>query len=168
MKTTVNNIALIISVILINTNITKAQEFSGSISGDLWMFLNSPLYPGQKYNNFSIGIELELYKEFENGSSYIFIPFGRFDAADPKRTHFDIRELNYLWVADSWELRVGLSKVFWGSVEFVHLIDIINQTDAVESIDYEEKLGQPIVHLSLPCDWGILDFFILPYFIICF
>ncbi|MDD7885073.1 hypothetical protein [Flavivirga sp. 57AJ16] len=31
-----------------------------------------------------------------------------------------------------------------------HLVDIINQTDAVETFDGEEKLGQPMVQLS----WG--------------
>jgi hypothetical protein len=48
--------------------------------------------------------------------------------------------------------------------EFVHLIDIINQTDLVEDIRGEEKLGQPMVHLSVPGDWGVLDLFGLPCF----
>jgi len=72
--------------------------------------------------------------------------------------------LNYLWLGDSWELRVGIGKVFWGVTEFVHLVDIINQTDLVEDIDGEDKLGQPMVDLSLPMDWGTIDLFILAYF----
>ncbi|MDH4318558.1 MAG: hypothetical protein OEV64_09235, partial [Desulfobulbaceae bacterium] len=48
--------------------------------------------------------------------------------------------------------------------EFVHLVDIINQTDLIESIDQEEKLGQPMVRLSLIRDFGTLDVFALPYF----
>jgi hypothetical protein len=34
----------------------------------------------------------------------------------------------------------------------------------VEDIKGEEKLGQPMVHLSIPQDWGVLDLFGLPYF----
>jgi hypothetical protein len=67
-------------------------------------------------------------------------------------------------VGSPWELRVGIGKVFWGVTEFVHLVDIINQTDLVENIDGEDKLGQPMVHFSYPGDWGVLDFFLLPYF----
>ena len=45
--------------------------------------------------------------------------------------------------------------------EFVHLVDVINQTDAVDSFDGEEKLGQPMIHISRATDWGIIDGFIL-------
>lgn len=48
--------------------------------------------------------------------------------------------------------------------EFVHLVDIINQTDWVEGIDGEEKLGQPMIGLSFPRQWGTIDLFVLPYF----
>jgi hypothetical protein len=42
-------------------------------------------------------------------------------------------------------------------------VDIINQTDLVENIDGEDKLGQPMVHFSYFGDWGVVDFFLLPY-----
>ena len=48
--------------------------------------------------------------------------------------------------------------------EFNHLVDIINQTDLVESPDGEDKLGQPMAQLSLVRDWGILDLFLLSGF----
>jgi hypothetical protein len=34
----------------------------------------------------------------------------------------------------------------------------------VEAIDGEEKLGQPMIHLSIPGDWGTGDLFIMPWF----
>lgn len=43
-------------------------------------------------------------------------------------------------------------------------MDIINQTDRVEDISLEKKLGQPMVHLSIPRDWGIVDMFVMSYF----
>jgi hypothetical protein len=145
-------------------SIAPAHDFSGYVATEGRFFLQDPLYPGQKKNNASLAIQPEYYHEWENGSSFIFVPFARIDSADPERTHFDIRELNTLWLNDLWELRVGIGKVFWGVTEFVHLVDIINQTDLIENIDGEDKLGQPMIHLSIPRNWGVVDFFVLPYF----
>jgi hypothetical protein len=61
------------------------------------------------------------------------------------------------WVGSNWDLHAGAKRVFWGVTEFHHLVDIINQTDLVENIDTEDKLGQPMVQLSLVRPWGILD-----------
>ena len=49
-------------------------------------------------------------------------------------------------------------------MEFRHLVDIINQTDRVENIDGEDRLGQPMIKTSLVRDWGILDIYVLPGF----
>ena len=140
------------------------QKVTGYVSAEGWVFLNNASFAGQKRNNISLAAQTEFYYEFKNGSNYTFTPFVRLDWADSRRTHFDIRELNFLWVKDKWELTLGIDKVFWGVTEFVHLIDIINQTDLVESIDFEEKLGQPMVRLSIPRSWGVFDLFVLPYF----
>ena len=92
------------------------------------------------------------------------MPFARLDSMDDERTHYDIRALSITQVAEKFELRAGIKKVFWGVTESVHLVDIINQTDGVESLDGEEKLGQPMVNLSVPRAWGTIDLFVLPYF----
>ena len=67
-------------------------------------------------------------------------------------------------MGDDWDLHLGVKQIFWGVTEFNHLVDIINQTDLVENIDGEDKLGQPMAHLSLVRDWGILDFHLLTGF----
>ena len=158
------SIALFIIIIFTLISSASAYELSGYISAEGRVFVNAPLFPEQKRNNVSLAVQPEFYNEWESGSSFTFTPFARLDSADPERSHFDIRELNYLRLHDEWELRVGIGKVFWGVTEFVHLVDIINQTDAVESIDAEDKLGQPMIHLSVPRNWGVLDAFVLPYF----
>ena len=56
----------------------------------------------------------------------------------------------------------GIGKVFWGVTESQHLVDVINQTDLVENMDGEEKLGQPMINFALVRDWGTVDFFLLP------
>lgn len=157
-------IIIFILVGIINSSRSTAGELSGYISAEGTLFFNDPLFPGQKDNDLSIASQPEYYHEWDSGSSFIFVPFARLDSADDERTHFDVRELNYLWLAETWELRLGLGKVFWGAAEFVHLVDIINQTDMVESIDGEEKLGQPMAHLSVPKNWGVIDLFVLPWF----
>ena len=134
------------------------------MSAEVRLFSNEPLYPEQERNNGSIAIAPEYYHEWPTGTSFIFSPFLRIDSADSERTHLDLRELNFLLLGDPWELRLGIGKVFWGVTEFVHLVDIINQTDLVEDIRGEDKLGQPMVHLSVPNQWGVLDLFVLPYF----
>ena len=91
-------------------------------------------------------------------------PAARLDGDDPRRTHADIRELNYLHVGDGWEVRLGLAKVFWGVTESGHLVDIINQDDSIEDVDGEDKLGQPMVNLATHQDWGSLNLFVMPWF----
>ncbi len=142
----------------------SAHDFSGYVAAEGRYFPQAPLDPVQKRDSGSLAVQPKYYHAWENGSSFTFEPFARLDSVDAERTHFDIRELNYLWLADSWELRAGIGKVFWGTTEFVHLVDIINQTDGVESVDGEEKLGQPMIQLSILRDWGALELFVLPYF----
>jgi len=146
-----------------NKNAT-AHELSGFAGGEARLFDQSAIQPGQKDHSASFVAQPEYYHEFAGGSSFTFVPFYRLDSADEARTHFDIRELTLLWLAEDFELRLGVRKVFWGVTEVVHLIDIINQTDLVENIDTEDKLGQPMVNLSVARDWGTMDFFMLPFF----
>lgn len=90
--------------------------------------------------------------------------FGRIDGRDDRRSHWDARAafVEFLW--DEMDLKIGLDKEFWGVLESAHLVDLINQTDLIESIDGEDKLGQPMVRYSLNQDWGTLRFYVLPYF----
>ncbi len=164
MKTKTITAAFLIGLGLFLSTRAVAAEISGYVAVEGRLFAEDVSFTGQEKNNSSIAAELELFHEWKNGSSFTFAPFARADSADPERTHLDIRELNYLYLGDSWELRLGVSKVFWGTTEFAHLVDIVNQTDLVENVDGEEKLGQPMLHLSLPRDWGVLDLFVLPYF----
>ena len=88
----------------------------------------------------------------------------RWDTSDTERSLFDLREAYWAFEADSFEFLVGFNTVFWGVTESLHLVDIINQTDAVADIDGEDKLGQPMVNLELQRDWGRLGLYVMPYF----
>ena len=163
MKQIFSILFLLVTLLLLSAPL-MAFEVNGHASVEGRLFAHEPLYPDQEDNNASLALEPEFYHEWDKDFSLIFIPFLRVDNRDPERTHFDIRELNFFLHADSWELRLGIGKVFWGVTEFVHLVDIINQTDLVEDIRGEDKLGQPMAHVSVPTDWGVFDFFVLPYF----
>lgn len=141
-------------------------ELSGKVTGELRYFTQDAQFSDQgQTSNLSISAQPELYWEWNNGNdSLTFTPFLRLDQHDNERSHGDIRELSWLHVSDDWELRAGLRKVFWGVTEFQHLVDVINQTDGVEDIDGEDKLGQAMINLSLVKDWGIVDLYLLPGF----
>lgn len=150
--------------LLIQSNIVFANEVRGFMAGEARVYPEGPLHSGQENHSGSIITSPEYFHEFENRSLFTFNPFYRWDSTDKERTHFDVRDLSFIWLQKDWELRFGVSKVFWGVTESQHLVDIINQTDLVESPDLEEKLGQPMVNLSISRDWGIFDVFVLPYF----
>lgn len=141
------------------------SEFTGKAFLEGRFFTEDALMATQPDAQFSVMLEGELYTSWNDGMDALtFKPFYRYDNEDDERTHADIRELMWLHVGDGWELRTGIGKVYWGVTESLHLVDVINQTDLVESVDGEQKLGQPMVHLSLLKDWGTIDAFLLPYF----
>jgi hypothetical protein len=141
-----------------------AHEISGFATGEARLFPNKALFPGQSDQSASFALQPEYYHEFESRSSFTFVPFLRVDSGDQERTHFDIRELTYLWLQEDYELRVGVRKGFFGTTEILHLVDIINQNDQVENIDTEDKLGQPMVNVSFFREWGTIDIFMMPFF----
>ncbi len=155
---------LIVAGFFAAASTTQAHELTGFVGAETRLYPNSARYIGQEDHSVSLVFKPEYYHEFEGGSSFTFVPFYRLNSADQERTHFDIRELTFLWLQDDFELRLGVRKVFWGTTEFFHLVDIINQFDLVENIDFEDKLGQPMANISFSRDWGTLDLFWLPYF----
>lgn len=140
-------------------------EYSGSAAVEQRYFLQDALYPQQERGNLSVFFSPEVYTSFNDGNdSILFKGFYRIDQQDDERTHGDIRELKWTHSGNEWEVQTGISKVFWGQAESLHLVDIINQTDAIEAIDGEDKLGQPMVAVSLFKEWGDTTLFVLPYF----
>lgn len=140
-------------------------DWSGNVTLQDRYFINDALSTNSsQHNNYlSVSSEIEFYEAWDNSSINI-TPFIRVDQYDEERTHGDLREMYYQQTFDTWELRLGISKVYWGVTESQHLVDVINQTDSIESVDGEDKLGQPMVKASFEQDWGTVDVFILPYF----
>jgi len=156
---------LVLVLVLVATIPVAEADWSGDVAGEFRSFFDDPIGERQHSDNASISFEPEYYRDWNDRSdSLTFIPFLRWDENDDERSHFDVRELIWTHAADEWELRAGIGKVFWGVTESQHLVDIINQTDLVENLDGEDKLGQPMIDLTLIRDWGIVDLFLLPGF----
>ncbi|MDX2349497.1 MAG: hypothetical protein QNK32_03815 [Porticoccus sp.] len=152
-------------------------DLSGNTSLQLRGFSQNALWPEQNSSDAEVSVsgEWEVRWRSEEGDQRAsFIPFARWDENDDERTHMDLREGYWAYEGTAYEgtayegvdfeFLVGVNKVFWGVTESVHLVDIINQTDLVEDIDQEDKLGQPMVNLALQQDWGLLNIYLLPYF----
>lgn len=140
-----------------------AVEIAGSSEIEITAYADDGQFEGQDYRyNTSFAITPEFFWEWNNGDSTLVVtPFVRIDENDDERSHSDLREFDFTYVNDVWEFHAGVRKVFWGVTEFNHLVDVINQTDSVESFDGEEKLGQPMLSISRLTDWGIIDGFVL-------
>lgn len=126
-------------------------------------FVHDGAYPGQDGSGLSLSMEPEIDLAVPHGNVR-FVPFYRWDQRDDARSHTDLRELALHQRRGDFDLLVGISRVFWGTTEAVHLVDIINQTDLVENLDGEEKLGQPLASLAWTTRVGVFSAFALPYF----
>ena len=114
-------------------------------------------------------LELEWFNDWDEGDQrFAFTPFLRWDDTDTERGHVDVRELYWRRSFSndhlSGDLYIGVRKVFWGVTESLHLVDVINQTDLVENLDTEDKLGQPMIQWTGIFGDGSLDVFLLPWF----
>jgi len=155
----------VVILFFLNMPLLLSAEWSGQLALESRIFTETAVSSDQHGQNNSISFQPEFYHEFDGGNnSFTFVPFIRIDQHDDERSHFDLRELTWLKVDENIEWRVGFRKVFWGVTESQHLVDIINQTDGVESPTGEDKLGQPMANISYITDKGTFDLFILPYF----
>ena len=141
----------------------SAVEIDGWVSVQWQGFAQEGL-AGQSQSNLSIATQPEFYHDFENPWEMTVELFARYDQEDLERRHLDIREAHVLGIYDSWEFKVGISKEYWGATEFAHLVDVVNQTDAVENLDGEDKLGQPMLKATWFNDWGSVEVYLLPGF----
>jgi len=156
---------------LLSSLAAHAEEASWAWGGDLELqsrfFAQDALWPGQasQAGQISIAATAELrWRSAAGNQRASFIPFLRWDEADAERSLVDLPEAYWAWEGDAVEILMGANTVFWGVTESVHLVDIVNQTDAAGDIDGEDKLGQPMVNLAWQSDWGQISAYVLPLF----
>ena len=134
-------------------------EIIGELSFDNRYFFNAGQQE-QKKNHTSFSFSPEIFKDDSN-KIFHFKAKLRKDSEDSGRDLNDIQELYLINILEDKEIKFGVSKEFWGVTETSHRVDIINQTDFTEGFDGEEKLGQPMIKISLERQWGLLDIYTL-------
>jgi hypothetical protein len=159
------NINFLVWALLFAGPLYGAQTFNGSVEFEQRLFWQQSPQAQESKGQSSLRLEAEYFLDWNNGDKQLVIePFLRLDSIDEERSHFDIRQLLWSKLSYNSEFSVGIGRVFWGVTESQHLVDVINQTDGVENIDGEDKLGQPMVRYSYFNDYGTFDAFLLPYF----
>ena len=143
------------------------HAFSGRVSVESRWYPEAGAHSEQRPHASGFVLAPKMYLKNEGSWSLTLAPFFRYDVADSRRTHADLREAYILLFGEigsgEWELRLGVDRVFWGVAESHHLVDIINQTDLIEHPNEEAKLGQPMAHVTWSGDWGAMELFALPY-----
>lgn len=146
---------------LLASPLATALEHRGDATVESWAFAHEGSQVQSAFNT-AMRLRAEIWQRWNEGRDTITVsPFVRIDSNDSERNHADMREAFWTHASENVEWRTGIRQVFWGVTEGTHLVDIINQTDAIESLDGEQKLGQPMLNLSLEHDAHLLDFFIL-------
>lgn len=167
MKRAIFQTALLLAAIFAaSTSSAEDWDMTGFVGFDTQGFWLDGRYPGQKNGlNPSLLFQPEFYWSSDDSRQRVsIVGFARADSMDDERTHADLREAYWGIDGNGWDLTAGVSKIFWGVTESRHLVDVINQTDLIESIDEESKLGQPLLNLNLQRDYGRFGLFVMPYF----
>jgi len=140
-------------------------DVEGNLEVELRHHPNDARHEDMEQDFAALAGEVELGLFSPSGRHAVILkPFGRYDQHDHERSHVDLREGKYRYVNGLFEASIGVDKEFWGVTEFLHLVDIINQTDNVESTDGEQKLGQPMLKASYASRYGTLTGYALPFF----
>jgi hypothetical protein len=140
---------------------------SGNIELQTRLFARDAQWPGQGPQTAQLALAATGELRWRNAAGdqrAAIVPYLRRDSTDDERNLFDLQEAYWAWEGDSLELLAGVNTVFWGVTESVHLVDIVNQTDAAGDIDGEDKLGQPMLNLAWQQDWGLISAYVMPYF----
>lgn len=141
-------------------------EAAGFAGVDGQVFFHDGRFPEQD-SNFNVSLMLQPeshWRSDDRRQRMSIVGFVRADYMDSERTHVDLREAYWGNEGEEWDVVFGINRVFWGVTESRHLVDVINQTDLVEDIDQEDKLGQPMINFNLQRDSGRFEFYILPWF----
>ncbi len=129
--------AIVFAAIFAAPSFAGEWDLTGFVGVDSQAFWQDGRYPGQEDGvNLSLMLQPEFYWRSDDGNQRIsIVGFARADLQDNERSHADLREAFWGIDGNSWDLNLGVGKVFWGVAESRHLVDVINQTDLIEDID---------------------------------
>ena len=147
-----------------------ASSWRDNLTTDYNLTLQQRYYPqtgaqGQAKAHSSVAVSAEwVWLSDDRAYQLALEPLLRWDQRDDERNLIDLRQAYWQYAGDGYDVKAGIDIVFWGVTESQHLVDVINQTDLVASIDGEAKLGQPMLNWNIYGDGGTLALYLLPYF----
>ncbi|PHM27992.1 hypothetical protein [Xenorhabdus budapestensis] len=143
----------------------SAGKFDLSVGWEQRVFFENGVSGEQETESHSLQAGGKYFTGWDNGSQHLVMDvLYRKDSSSNNREPFEPRDLYWGYIYNSWELYAGFRKVFWGTTEFSHPVDIINQSDLVDDPFGNEKLGQPMINITKVNDWGVFDLFFLTGF----
>jgi hypothetical protein len=146
------------------------SNWRDNLTTDYNLTLQQRYYPqtgaqGQAKAHSSVAVSAEwVWLSDDRAHQLALEPLLRWDQRDAERNLIDVRQAYWQYAGDGYDVKAGIDIVFWGVTESQHLVDVINQTDLVASIDGEAKLGQPMLNWNIYGDGGTLALYLLPYF----
>ncbi|MEO0574845.1 MAG: hypothetical protein AAF004_05230 [Pseudomonadota bacterium] len=156
--------AIFVSLLLIASGV-DADDWQGEVSIGTRYFVQSTPDPRQDQWDGVLSGTLGYFNDWDdNRQRFALALTARVDSDDPARNLVDIGEMYWRYRWQRAEIAVGIDRVFWGVTEALHLVDVINQSDLTANPDSEDKLGQPMVRLTLTPRWGTLDVLLMPRF----
>ena len=157
---------IIIFVALSYFQSSYAVEYKlyGFIQPEYTQFLNGDGAHGQKNKNSSIFAQGNYIAYLNDGNSKFSLRANaRLDENDTKLNYFDFQKLKYEYYFEDTTIKIGIDKIYWGVNESFKIVDIINQSNIAEDITGTEKFGQPMISITQVYNFGVFDFYILPY-----
>jgi len=145
-------------------------SWTDNLSADYSLTLQQRYYPQsglqqQANQHSSVALSAEwAWQSDDRSQLWALQPYLRWDQRDNERDLVDLRQAYWQYAGDGFDVKAGIDIVFWGVTESQHLVDVINQTDLVASVDGEAKLGQPMLNWNLYGDGGTFSLYLLPYF----
>lgn len=112
----------------------------------------------------SVQVKPDLALFFNESYQAVIAPRFRIGLSDSEYHLISLDDLYLEYVAELFELRVGYQTFFWGTVESVNIVDILNQEDYVGDFLDAEKLGEPSVRARVLLGENRVDFFYFVYF----
>ncbi len=127
--------------------------------------MGAPLTDAQpRWVSTSAALQPEVTVPLGSRLTFRAIGLGRVDQSDAQRSYVDLREALLQWDQDAATIRLGINTVFWGVTESRHLVNIVNQTDYLDDLDGDEKLGQLMALATYYAgDFGLIDVFAMTW-----
>ncbi len=137
---------------------------SGRIATETRLHAHGPSLPDQTHHAWAVTAELRIEVHGEGGVVFEVAPWVQHHSDYDDTLRWDLREAYLGLQDDAWRMRLGYTRVSWGAMDALRLIDIINQRDRIDLLDGAEKLGQPMLAFTLYPGLGTLELYAMPYF----